>query len=317
VPRARLGVVLALPAPVSFEIDGLRRAVGDAGAGGVAPHLTLVPPVNVASGEHGPALEAVRVAAAATPPLRLLLGPPASFWPATPVVYLDVGGDRQGVHRLRDRLDRAPWIRPTTWPFVPHVTIAPDVDPVRIPSVLAALAGYRREVTLTTVLVLREEPDRSWVPIADVALSGRRTVARGGLEVVIERGETIDTDVSQALAGSWVLGGDGEGRHRFALSAWREGEVVGAAAGDTDDELWLGRLAVDPAVRGQGIGRHLLRAVEAIGADRGCRRAFLLDAETPALRWFAAQGWHEDGSLVAWRGGRRLVRLTRDLPPAG
>jgi GNAT superfamily N-acetyltransferase len=69
-------------------------------------------------------------------------------------------------------------------------------------------------------------------------------------------------------------------------------------------------------VRGQGIGRHLLRAVEAIGAERGCRRAFLLGAETPALGWFAAHGWHEEGSLVAWRGGRRLVRLTRDLPPA-
>ena len=46
-PRVRLGVVLLVPPPVAGEIDGLRRAVGDGALGKVAPHVTLVPPVNV------------------------------------------------------------------------------------------------------------------------------------------------------------------------------------------------------------------------------------------------------------------------------
>jgi 2'-5' RNA ligase len=314
VPRARLGVVLALPAPAAAEIEGLRRALGRGREDRIAPHVTLVPPVNVAPGDFPTVLDLVRDAAAGTPPLRLVLGPPASFWPATPVVYLDVGGDIDGVRHLRDALDGGPLVRPTTWPFVPHVTIAPDVDPDLIPDALSVLSSYRREVTVTTMRLLREEPDRTWSGVADVSLSGRRVVARGGLEVVLEQGETLDREAEHRLAGAWAIGTDRDGLRPLALVARREGAIVGAAAGRTDDELWLGRLAVDPAVRGQGIGRHLLRAVEATGAERGCARAFAVVAfASPVRTWLAAHGWREDIDLPGWRHGERFIRLTRHL----
>ena len=50
-PRHRLGVALLLDPPGSFEVDGLRRALGDTALGAVPAHVTLVPPVNVRS-EH-------------------------------------------------------------------------------------------------------------------------------------------------------------------------------------------------------------------------------------------------------------------------
>jgi GNAT superfamily N-acetyltransferase len=82
-----------------------------------------------------------------------------------------------------------------------------------------------------------------------------------------------------------------------------------------DDELWLERIVVDPAVRGQGVGRHLLAEVERIGADRGCRRALLVcPAGGAAQSWCAGHGWSVDLALGRWRHGRDFVRMVRVLP---
>ena len=63
--KARLGVALLLPAGVSAEVDGLRRALGDGALGRIPAHLTLVPPVNVREDRLGHALAVLRSAAAA------------------------------------------------------------------------------------------------------------------------------------------------------------------------------------------------------------------------------------------------------------
>ena len=59
--------------------------------------------------ELGGALARLRAAAAGQPgPLRLTLGPPATFLPDNPVVFLEVGGD---LERLRRAARRG--VRPT------------------------------------------------------------------------------------------------------------------------------------------------------------------------------------------------------------
>jgi len=299
---------------VSTEIDGLRRALGEGVPPRVAPHITLVPPVNVSAAAFPAALDVVGDAAASSPPLRLVLGPPATFWPETPVVYLAVGGDDADVHRLEAAVGVGAWRRPTTRPFVPHVTLAPDVDAEVIPSALIVLAGYRREVTVSAVHVLREEPDRSWVTVAAFELSGRRVVARGGLEVVLDRGAVLDPDAEQRLAGEWATGVGRVDGSPFAITARREGAVVGAATGASDADVWIDRIGVEPAARAQGIGRHLLRAVESLGAQRGCRRALVVCAgDAPARRWLEDNGWRADLDLPRWHAGRGFTRMTRDL----
>ena len=298
-PRARLGVVLTLPSHVAAEIDGLRRALGDGALGRVQPHVTIVPPVNVTLERVPAAVALVRDAAATTPPLHVDLGPAATFWPATPVVYLALGGDVEPIHRLQRALDVDPWIRPTTWPFVPHVTVGDDVAPDVIPGAVAAIAHYRASATLTSIAVLREERDRTWVPIADAELSGRRVVGRGGVEIVLDRGR-VDTSA-----------GSGQ---PFAVEARVGGAPAGTASGRTDADLWLTGARVDPAWRGQGVGRQLLREVEAVGRDRGCARALALcPADAAGRAWIEAQGWRVDLTLPGWRADETWVRLARRL----
>lgn len=172
--RRRLGVALLVPPPVAAEIDGLRRALGDGARGRIPPHVTLVPPVNVHADAVPDALAVLRAAADHTPLLDLRIGPAATFHPVNPVVYLQIGGgDVELLAGLRDRVLVPPLERPITHPFVPHVTVADDMDPARIPAAVTALADYVADVRIDTVHLLEEDRGRVWRPIADVVLTRR------------------------------------------------------------------------------------------------------------------------------------------------
>jgi 2'-5' RNA ligase len=238
VPKARLGVALLLPAAVSTEVQGLRRALGDGALDRIPPHLTLVPPVNVREDRLPDALAVLRAAAAATEPLTLTLGPPATFLPYNPTVYLAVGGDLAGLHALRDRVFRDPLERPLTWPFVPHVTLADEIDSARIPPALEALADYRAEVTVDAVHLLQEGAGRTWAPIADVPFEVPRVIGRGGLPLELTVTEGLDPEAATL-----------DPTARVAVTARRDGSVVGTATG---------AVAVDPAHTDEGIEEHLV-----------------------------------------------------------
>jgi 2'-5' RNA ligase len=171
--RRRLGVVLLLPEPAATEVDGLRRALGDGTLGRIPAHLTLVPPVNVREDDMPAALEVLRRSATQARPLDLRLGPAATFHPTTPVVYLAVGGNVAALHDLRVRVFRPPLDRPLTLPFVPHVTLADELEVDRIPAAVSALADYVVDVRFEAVHVLEEGRGRVWRPIADARLSHR------------------------------------------------------------------------------------------------------------------------------------------------
>ncbi|GAC1535578.1 MAG: hypothetical protein NVS3B12_17690 [Acidimicrobiales bacterium] len=315
----RLGVALLIPGRVAVEIDGLRRAFGATALGRVPPHITLVPPVNVNETRLSSVSEVIRSAAATVPPFRLELGPLRSFWPDTPVLHLDVGGDLVTLGRLRDGVFRDPLERPLSWPFVPHVTIAEDVDPDHIPVLVEQVGAFRASVTIERIQLLSEEPDRRWTTLTELDLGGPRIVGRGGLELEITRAARLDPEAAEMFAQAWAsdrLSGHGPlpPAVPFAVAARREGAVVGVANGTAEDggELWLERLVVDPAARTQGVGRALLAEVGRIGVDRGCRRALLV-CQSPFAPWYRGHGWSIDLPLPGWRSGVDFVRMTRAL----
>lgn len=265
VPRLRVGVALLVPEPAATEVDGLRRALDDGALGRIPAHLTLVPPVNVRQDRLEEALAVLRSAAASSPPLTVTLGPPATFAPTSPVLYLEVAGALDALAALREAGSRGPLARPasrpTTHPFVPHVTVADEAAPERIEAALVALAGFRRTVTFEHVHLLVEGQGRVWSPLADAALATPAVVGRGGL--------ALELTVSQAA--------DPPGRrisspaHPFAITARRHGRVVGVAEGAVaGPAAHLHGLQVVPGDRGEGIGSHLLAAVESLAAEHGC-----------------------------------------------
>jgi 2'-5' RNA ligase len=310
VPRLRLGVALLVPPPVGTEVDGLRRACGDGALGRIPPHCTLVPPVNVREDRLSDALSHLRDAAGATRPFRVELGPAQTFLPDSPVLYLAVGGDGfDALLDLRDRVFSEPLSRPVTWPFVPHVTLAEEMEVSRIDASIRALANYRAEVTFERVHLLEEGDGRVWSPIADIAFAAPAVVGRGGLELELTVSDAVDVDGRDLGLREW---GPWDERP-LALTARRGGLVVGTAEGWTHGGIgYLARLLVAADRRGEGVGTQLLAAFESEARARECTRLVVRTfADSRAERFYRGRGWVEDARWP-WIDGRVFVQLVRE-----
>jgi 2'-5' RNA ligase len=300
--RRRLGVALLLDPPVADAVDGLRRAVGDPSLGRIGPHVTLVPPVNVRTDELPAALAVVRRAAARQGgPLRLNLGPTASFLPDNPVLYLEVGGDLDALRTLRDDVFAPPLARPLSWPWVPHVTVADTGEPDRIAAAVRVLDRFAMVADIEGVVVLQEGRGRVWAPLADMAFGPPAVVGRGGLVLEITRGRLLDPEARQMLDAAAVTASDAEASKPDPPARWlplspvvvtgrREGQVVAAGLAWRADDGGQVAVVVAAGVRRQGIGgimlAHLEAAVRAAGWDSP-----VLHAHGPAGFYQARSGW--------------------------
>ncbi|MGE3834861.1 MAG: GNAT family N-acetyltransferase [Acidimicrobiia bacterium] len=325
-PRRRVGVVLLVPAPAAAEIDVLRRALGEADVGRLAPHVTLVPPVNLAEGDLDDALDRLRDAARRTSPLRLVLGPPATFLPTNPVLYLGVGGDVAGVDGLRDKVFRPPLERPLTWPFHPHVTVLDGGDPERIRAGVAVLADWVADVTVEAVHLLeeryRDDGSRAWEPIAEARFEAPAVVGRGGLELELAVTDRLPLDAAafrDAAVDASAAARSGAIRRPvpLAVTARRDGRIVGTAAGEVrpDGRAQLSELIVASDVRRQGIGAQLVAAFASAAAERGATELGLrTEAGGPTVGFYERLGFTPRFTLPDWGPGRRpFVQLTKPL----
>ena len=311
-------MALLLDPPCSEEVNGLRRALGDSSFDAVAPHVTLVPPINVRAGDLDEALAVVRRAAGEQDgPLQLELGPVATFVPASPVVYLSVAGpDHDYLARLRSAVVSGPFRRPDRWPFVPHVTLADQAADEEAEAAVGALSHFRSLATIDRVVVM-EERQRRWEPLADAKLAPSVVVGRGGLELEITEGRVMGPDVlslvesqldqlpveeverphsSNRLTESIVLTGRREGGVAGAAVAWlggRPGEPVNVG------------VVVDPACRREGVGRALLSTLEVSVRRRGWA-AEGVRGYGPAGFFDAASGWVRMASSAWGEMGRPL-----------
>lgn len=161
--RRRFAVALMIPPPVALEIDGVRRALGDAQLGRVEPHITLVPPINLRDEELTDALTIVDAAAAGREVLELTLGPVTTFDRDSPVRFLAVA-PWEPVVELHDACWTGVLERTRKRDFVPHVTVDIDGGPVGTDDpAVGLLSHYEATVLIDRVTVLEHDPaQRRW-----------------------------------------------------------------------------------------------------------------------------------------------------------
>lgn len=76
-------------------------------------------------------------------------------------------------------------------------------------------------------------------------------------------------------------------------------------------EARIGRMAVDAAARGSGVGAALLGVLEAAAADAGCHRV-VLHAQVAAVGFYGRAGYHREGGTFD-EAGIPHVAMARSL----
>ncbi len=107
---------------------------------------------------------------------------------------------------------------------------------------------------------VRQDGQRLWAPLADAAFGPPAIVGRGGLAVELTRSQLLDPEAAALLEGhDWA---PADRALRLVVTARREGSAVAAGIACLGPDGGQVAVMVDARHRRQGLGSHVLAAVE-------------------------------------------------------
>jgi len=159
-----LGVAISLPDPVAGELAAWRAQVGDAQAQKVPPHVTLLPPTEVAESELDEVLRHLNDVAAVATVFELHLHGTGTFRPISQVVFVTVASGISYCELMEADLRSGPLERDIEFPYHPHVTVAHDVPAHMLDKAYDGLAEYDARFTVDAFTAFEQGEDGSWRP---------------------------------------------------------------------------------------------------------------------------------------------------------
>ncbi len=168
----RIGVAVPVPPPLDAVLAACRASTGDPMAWSIPPHVTLVPPQEVADRALPQVAEHLsRVARCAEPFVIRLLGT-GTFRPVSPVVYLALGEGAEQVTALEGTVRAGVLDSERAFPFHPHVTLAHGVDEEHLDRVAAEMADFDVSFEVSSLRLYRYGSDATWQALSDHPLGG-------------------------------------------------------------------------------------------------------------------------------------------------
>jgi 2'-5' RNA ligase len=173
-----IGVAIAVPEPWGSQLQDYRAALGDATAGGIPTHITLMPPSEVDSGKLPVVEEHLAEASASGSSFRIHLRGTGTFRPVSPVVFVVVVEGISACEQLAFSVRRGPLDRDLQFPYHPHVTVAHHLDDRQLDQAFSELSAFECTFRATHFSLYVHDDEAGWVPTRDFPL-GQRSAGEG------------------------------------------------------------------------------------------------------------------------------------------
>lgn len=157
-----IGVAVGVPEPWSTRIQAFRESIGDPMAELIPPHVTLLPPIDVATGVAAQIEEHLGAAAESIDAFEVHLRGTATFRPLSPVVFLSLVEGISGFEQLGKAVRTGPLAIDLAYPYHPHVTIAHDVGDDLLDRAFDELADFDAKFCVDA-FTLFTHSDTGWV----------------------------------------------------------------------------------------------------------------------------------------------------------
>ncbi len=157
-----IGVVLDIPEPFGKFLRKSRAEFGDPLASAIPPHVTLLPPTDVAPGIGRAINDHLAAVAAVTAPFTIALHGTDSFRPVSPVVFVKVEQGGDSCSDLQRLVRTGPLTRQLQFPYHPHVTVAHHLADDALDHAQKTLADYRAEFGVAALGLYEHGRDGVW-----------------------------------------------------------------------------------------------------------------------------------------------------------
>jgi len=167
-----IGVSIPVPDPHAEELTRFREDFGDPLARAIPPHITLLPPSELAADDLDRVREHLRGAAARHGAFTVHLRGTATFRPVSSVVFVQVSRGITECELLEAAVRSGPLDREISFPYHPHVTVAHDVAEADLDRAELVLRDWEATFTVGGFSLYEHGADGVWRPREDFTFSG-------------------------------------------------------------------------------------------------------------------------------------------------
>lgn len=159
-----IGVAIPIPDPWSSQLQRFRESIGDPMASHIPPHITLVPPVDLAPSVALDVHQHLADAAGSVAPFEVHLRGTGTFRPVSPVVFVSLAEGISGCERLEREVRSGPLGVDLSYPYHPHVTVAHDVEDDILERAFDELAAFEARFAVDSFTLYVHDDATGWTP---------------------------------------------------------------------------------------------------------------------------------------------------------
>ena len=167
-----LGIVVPVPEPWAQLLVDWRSKVGDPQASLVPPHVTLLPPTEVAVADRTMISGHLAQVARSHTPFDMHLSGTGTFSPVSEVVFVAVARGIGNCELIANDVRRGPLARSLAFPYHPHVTVAHDVPSDMLELAYNGLADLSAEFRVDHFTEFEQTDSGEWAVAREYPLTG-------------------------------------------------------------------------------------------------------------------------------------------------